>query len=575
MREYNFTTYNGLFDYIADNYNNPTFLNYLHNGTYQSISTTDFKEKVICLALALQKIGIKKGETVAIFADSSPFWLIFDFAIHKIGAISVPIFANISTVNLNFEISDANINYIFIDNETRIKDINKKEMIYITHNFCVKGENFYNVDEIFISTQATCNILDLRKESIPQEDDVFSIIYTSGNTGTPKGVQLTHKNIINQLYDIKQLIDLKEDETILSLLPLAHIFERAVMSFYLSRGVSIYFVDEIPNVANLLKVVRPTMMTVVPRLLEKIFNKIKMGISQKGFIGKMIAGAAFEYAMQTNIDKESFSYKIFDKIVYSKLREIFGGRIQRLVTGGAPLAVEIYQFFDNIGLNLYQGYGLTESAPVISTNYPGCSKIGSSGKAMPSVEVKLSDEGELLTRSASIMKGYLNQPELTAQTVDNDGWLHTGDVATIDDEGFIFIKSRIKDIYKTSTGEYVSTIPIEQSLAKNRYIEFATVIANNKQYVTALLFIDKERFINDNKIQHLSIEEYFHRDNVLKSIEQTIESTNAKVNNWEKIRDYRIITTDISIEGGELTPSMKICRAFIEQKYEEIIDTMY
>ncbi len=575
MREYNFTTYNGLFDYISSTYNNPTFLNYLYNGQYKSISTQDFNEKVICLALALQKIGVNKGDTVAIFADSSPFWLIFDFAIHKIGAISVPIFANISTVNLNFEISDANIKYIFIDNETRIKDIHEHDITFITHNFCIKGERFYNVDEIFISTQATCNILDLRKESIPHEDDIFSIIYTSGNTGTPKGVQLSHKNIINQLYDITKLIDLKEDETILSLLPLAHIFERTVMSFYLSRGVSIYFVDEIPNVSNLLKVVRPTMMTVVPRLLEKIFNKIKMGIAQKGFIGKMIAGGAFEYAMQTNIDKESFAYKLFDKLVYSKLRAVFGGRIIRLVTGGAPLSVEIYQFFVNIGLNLYQGYGLTESAPVISTNYPGVSKIGSSGKAMPSVEVKLTKEGELLARGDSIMVGYLNQPELTAQTVDNEGWLHTGDIATIDDEGFIFIKSRIKDIYKTSTGEYVSTIPMEQGLAKNRYIEFATIIANNRQYVTALLFIDKERYLADTKHKHLTIKEYFHREKVIQSIENTINEVNQKVNKWEKIIDYTIVTTDISIEGGELTPSMKICRAFIEKKYDEIIEKMY
>lgn len=574
MAVYNFKTYNGLFDYITSSYNNPNFLNYLHNGQYKHISILDFKEKVICLALALHTIGVKKGDSVAIFADSSPFWLIFDFSIHKIGAISVPIFSNISTQNLNFEINDAKISYMFIDNESRIDDV-KKEMIFITHNFCRSAENFYNVDEIFTATQATCEVSDLKKEYVPNEEDVFSIIYTSGNTGTPKGVLLTHKNIINQLYDINALITLDEKEdVILSLLPLAHIFERAVMSFYLSRGVSIYFVDEIPNVANLLKVVRPTMMTVVPRLIEKIFNKIKMNIANKPIISRLIATAAFNYAMQKNIDKQSLTYKIFDKIVYSKLRDIFGGKMDKLVTGGAPLVMDIYQFFDNIGLNLYQGYGLTESSPVISTNYPGCSKVGSSGKPMSSVEVRISSNGELFTRSPSLMKGYLNQPELTSQTIDKEGWLHTGDIAYIDEEGFIFVTGRLKDIFKTSTGKYVSTIHIEQELAKNRYIEFATVIADNKKYVTALLFVDKERLIN-SKHKNLSVDDYFSRTKVTRDIYDHVKEINKKLNHWEKIVKYTIMTNDISIEGGELTPSMKICRTKIEEKYEEDINKMY
>lgn len=573
MGVYNFKTYNGLFDYITTKYNNPNFLNYLHNGIYKSISVLDFKEKVICTAMALQKMGVKKGDRVAIFADSSPFWLIFDFAIHKIGAISVPIFANISNKNLNFEIEDSNINHMFIDNEARVADV-KKEMIFISHQFCMKAKNFFNIDEIFISTQATCDIDELRKDYVPNEEDVFSIIYTSGNTGTPKGVQLTHKNIISQLYDIDKLINLDNKDVVLSLLPLAHIFERTVMSFYFKKGVSIYFVDEITNVANLLKVVRPTMMTVVPRLIEKIFNKIKMNISQKSLISRLLATAAFNYAMKKDIDKHSFTYKLFDKLVYSKLRDIFGGRVEKLVTGGAPLVTDIYQFFINIGLNLYQGYGLTESSPVISSNYPGCSKVGSSGKALPSVEVKIAANGELLTRSNCIMKGYLNQPELTAQTVDGEGWLHTGDVATIDKEGFIFVQSRLKDIFKTSTGEYVSTVPIEQELSKNRYIEFATVVANNRQYVTALLFVDKERITN-SKHKNLTVEEYFGRKKVIQDIELHINKVNKKLNSWEQVKKYLIMTNDISIEGGELTPSMKICRAKIEEKYEDDINRMY
>lgn len=577
MDSYNFKTYSELFTYLTNKYENEYFLNYLQNGEYVNISIEDFKNKVICLSLALKDLGIKQGDTVGIFAASSAFWLIFDFAIHQVGAISVPIFANISTKNLNFEINDAKIKYIFIDSQERITDIENenKDMVFISHNFCIKEKNFYNFDEILVMGKQICDQQGF-KAHIPSEDEVFSIIYTSGNTGTPKGVMLTHKNIISQLHDINELIMLEQNETILSLLPLAHIFERTVMSYYLSKGVSIYFVDEITNVSNLLKVVKPTMMTAVPRLLEKIFNKIKMNILAKPLISRTIASLAFEYALEENINKNSFLYKIYDKIVYSKLREIFGSRLKKLVSGGAPLAKEITQFFINIGVPIYQGYGLTEFSPVISTNYPNSNTIGSSGQVMPSANIKLGLGNEILVKGPSLMKGYLNQKELTSQTIDKDGWLHTGDIGSIDSKGFLFIKSRKKEIFKTSTGEYVAAVKIEQELAKNHYIEFAVIIAENKKYTTALLFIDREKFFEKKKVnKDLTIEEYYNSDEITKDINKHIKKVNSNLNEWEKVVQYKIITNEISIESGELTPSMKICRGKIEQKYEEYIRQMY
>ena len=574
MNSYSFKTYNGMFQHFTQNYKNDTFLNYLDvNNQYTSISIEAFKEKVICLSAALQNIGVKEGESVAIFTASSPFWLIFDFAIHELGAISVPIFANISTKNLNFELKDSNCKYVFIDDINRVDDIEYNVKV-ITHKFCIEKENFYNLDDILILGKEICDANAYQKYT-PNEQSIFSIIYTSGNTGTPKGVMLTHKNIISQLHDIEKLIQLEEKSIILSLLPLAHIFERTVMSYYLSKGVSIYFVDEIPNVGNLLKVVRPHMMTVVPRLLEKIFYKIKANIALKPFISRKIASSAFEYALDENIDKNSFLYKIYDKIVYSKLREIFGGRINKLVSGGAPLDKTIYQFFINIGINLYQGYGLTEFSPVISTNYPGSNKIGSSGKAMPSVEVKIEND-ELLARGPSLMLGYLNQFELTSQTIDDDGWLHTGDVAHIDEEGYIFIKSRKKDIFKTSTGEYVNAIEIEQILSKNKYLEFGVIFVENRKYTTALLFVDQDRFANIKKVhKDLTLEEYYDRIEVHQNIQQTILNMNKELNEWEKVIKYKLIFNQATIEGGELTPSMKVCRDKIEEKYENDINSMY
>ena len=576
MENYSFRTYNELFTHISS-LENDYFLNYLSNQKYTNISITDFKNKVICLSLALKDLGIQKGDTVGIFANSSPFWLIFDFAIHQVGAISVPIFANISTINLNFEIKDSNMKFMFIDSQERLKDIEEKNsnLIFITHNFCIKESNFYNFDEILVIGKQLCD----SNGFVPyeaDENDIFSIIYTSGNTGTPKGVMLTHKNIISQLRDINILIGLDNNEISLSLLPLAHIFERTVMSYYLSKGISIYFVDDISNVGNLLKIVKPTIMTAVPRLLEKIFNKIKTQISQKPFLSRIIASFAFSYALSKNIDRSSFLFEIYDKLVYSKFREIFGSRLNKLVSGGAPLSKEIAQFFVNIGVPIYQGYGLTEFSPVISTNYPAENKIGSCGKVIPSARIKIAENKELLVKGPSLMKGYLNQEKLTKTTIDENGWLHTGDAAYLDEDGYLYITSRIKEIFKTSTGEYVNAISIEQKLAKNRYIEFAVVIAQNRKYTTVLLFVDKEKYeLAKKSNNNLTIEEYYSKNDIVKNISTHIENINKELNQWEKIVDFRIITNDISIEGGELTPSMKIARNKIEEKYENIINSMY
>ena len=576
MENYSFRTYNELFTHISS-LENDYFLNYLSNQKYTNISITDFKNKVICLSLALKDLGIQKGDTVGIFANSSPFWLIFDFAIHQVGAISVPIFANISTINLNFEIKDSNMKFMFIDSQERLKDIEEKNsnLIFITHNFCIKESNFYNFDEILVIGKQLCD----SNGFVPyeaDENDIFSIIYTSGNTGTPKGVMLTHKNIISQLRDINILIGLDNNEISLSLLPLAHIFERTVMSYYLSKGISIYFVDDISNVGNLLKIVKPTIMTAVPRLLEKIFNKIKTQISQKPFLSRIIASFAFSYALSKNIDRSSFLFEIYDKLVYSKFREIFGSRLNKLVSGGAPLSKEIAQFFVNIGVPIYQGYGLTEFSPVISTNYPAENKIGSCGKVIPSARIKIAENKELLVKGPSLMKGYLNQEKLTKTTIDENGWLHTGDAAYLDEDGYLYITSRIKEIFKTSTGEYVNAISIEQKLAKNRYIEFAVVIAQNRKYTTVLLFVNKEKYeLAKKSNNNLTIEEYYSKNDIVKNISTHIENINKELNQWEKIVDFRIITNDISIEGGELTPSMKIARNKIEEKYENIINSMY
>ena len=593
MNSSDIKTFNELFNYFTNQFNNKFFLNVINKHyqnnisikdnqeEYKNISTIEFKNKVFCLAYALKNIGIKAKDNVAIFVDSSPFWLIFDFALHQIGAICVPIFSNISKENLNYELNDAKVSYIFIDNEEKVFDI-KRDLIFITHNFSIKEKNFFNFDDIMILSKQECNNKSFISHQA-HEDDILTIIYTSGNTGTPKGVMLSHKNILCQLNDINYIINLKSKETILSLLPLAHIFERTVMYYYLSKGVSIYFVDDIKNTAKLLKIVQPTMMSAVPRLIDKIFNKIQLNISLKPIFSKTIATLAFFYALKYNINKNSFLYKIFDKLVYVKLREIFGSRLVKLISGGAVLNKDTCNFFINIGINIYQGYGLSEFSPVVSTNYPNNNKIGSCGKLLKSVQIKFI-KGEILVKGPSLMKGYLNQEKLTKETIDTQSWLHTGDIGYMDEEGYLFVQSRKKEIFKTSYGEWVNAVFIEQQISQNKYIEFALIFVEQKPYITALLFVDKEKYLfekqNNTNLNiklniNLDINKYFSSPKVLKDIDKHIRKINKKLNHWERIKKYKIITKDISIATGELTPSMKICRNKIEILYEEDINTMY
>lgn len=573
MAAYSFDTYAQLFKYITETYNNPTFLNYLKDGEYVSISTQEFKERVSYLALALEDIGLQEYDSVGIFCKPSPEWIIFDFALQLVKGVSVPIFEDISQKNLDFELHDSQIKFIFTDHTHYTYDISD-DITIIGCNIVAKNKKFTTLDELYTRGKMLYRTKAFRIEECIQvikPNYLFSVVYTSGNTGVPKGVELTQRNIISQLHDIHRMYKLKPDNKALSFLPLAHIFERTVMSYYLSCGISIYFVDDVHNVAPLIQKVKPTIMTVVPRLLEKVFMKIEKKVNEKegfeGFIAKM----AFDRAFHKKNNTPNLIDKVLSKFVYSKFLEGFGGELEIMVTGGANLDKDLHNFFVNIGLPLYQGYGQTESSPVISVNYPHNNKVGTCGKPLSHVEVKLTDDNELIVRGPNIMRGYRNQPELTKQTVDKDGWLYTGDLASIDEEGYITIKSRKKELFKTSTGKYISAIHIEQAITKSNFIDYAIVIANNRQFVTALLFINPELAEENN----MNADSFYKRSDVKEEIIAHIKKVNKDLNKWEKVVKYAIITNKISIEGGEITPSMKIRRNEIENKYSKVINNMY
>lgn len=576
MEKYNFKTYCELFEKIKLQ-NNPKFLNYIKNNRYKNISTEEFIEKVEYLVYALKEYKIQKNHNIGIYLESSPSWLIIDFALQIIGANSVPIFKDISNTNLNHQINDANIQYIFIDNElsTKIKSnltiftIEKKKdcnNIYL-NDLYKQGKKLSKLNKYDINA--------LIKQV--KESDTFSIIYTSGSTSYPKGVELTHKNIISQLHNINKEFNISNKDKALSLLPLAHIFQRTVMSFYLSHGISIYFLNDLTKIGPILKDIKPNIITLVPRLLEKIFKKIELNISEKNYFTKFISTLALKRALRSDINKNHVVNKLYNKLIYSKLRDIFGGELKILISGGSNLNKDIYNFFINIGINLYQGYGLTETSPVICVNTPRFNKVNTCGKVLNNIKVKLEKDGELLVKGPNIMKGYFNNKKLTKTILHEDGWLYTGDLAKIDNEGFIQIIGRKKELYKTSTGKYVNPIFIEQELTKSYLIDYALIIANNRKYVTALIFIDNTIYKNYIKKQNINItiEQFIKKDIIENHIKNHIKNININLNKSENIIKYVIITKQPTIENEELTSSMKIRRNIVENRYKIQINKMY
>jgi len=563
-------------DYIDKEIDNKNFLNYLEEGCWVSISSEDFVDKVHRLAAAFSAKGVRQGTGVAIISDSSPFWLMVDYALHSLGAVSVPIFANISSENLNFELEDAEIRYVYIASQKKFDQLEPylgEMRLVLVKDVKAKGKNIEEF-EAFLADRVEYIQPQIRP------DDLATIIYTSGSTGLPKGVELSHNNLITQIMDTKLSLDLKPGFKALSFLPLAHIFERMVMSYYLSSGISIFFADDVKNVANLLKELKPDVMTVVPRLLDKIYTKMHENAASAKGVKWLIASAAFYRAnnKDPNSMDECFLDRLFAKLVYSKLSDALGGNLKYLITGGAPLSFPVYRFFHNIGVPLYQGYGLTETSPVVCVNTPKHNKIGTCGKVFEHVEVKLADDGELLMRGDSLMLGYHKQEQKTKEVIDEDGWFHTGDLAEIDDEGYITILSRKKELFKTSTGKYVSAIAMEQKITANKWIDYAVVIADNRPYVSVLVFMDEvllESFAQRKKLQGLSFEDLVAHRRIQAIVMNIIKKVNEQLNDWEQIQKFHIITDPVSIESGVLTPSMKVSRQKVEEIYTNEIESFY
>ena len=567
---YNLNTLADLVCYIRQNANNPKFLNYLKNSNWINIPAKEFYIKLYNLADNLQKLGVKKGENIAIFADSSPYWVISDLSCQLIGAVTVPIFTNISKDNLEYQLKHTKIKYAFVIGASKWKIVKPyigKFQNVFTHELRTHDKKAISLSKLFLSDNHTASHLDFNKFSKNiHKDDLATIIYTSGSTGNPKGVCLTHGNLISQVKDSQKIFPINSQDIVLSYLPLAHIFERMVMYFYLVNNAAIYFADEVQNVPELLQEIRPTIMTTVPRLLEKIYRGVEVKLQKAPLLKRIIFKIAICYAlyMPQKLKKFLLFQRIYHRLIYAKILNIFGGRIKLMISGGAALSPQIYSFFWAVGLKLYQGYGLTETAPCLAANSPDDNRLFSVGKKFPSVNIKIAKNGEILAKGANVMVGYYHNDLATSEVMQRT-WLKTGDLGYIDKDGYLYINGRIKDLQKTSTGKYVAVIELEQELKKIPFIDDVLIVAEQKKFVTAILFPD----INAMQEQKVSYK-------ILTSlVNEYLVKINKNFNDWEQIKKFHIADKSPTIKNGELTPSLKLRKHIILEHYKDIINKFY
>jgi long-chain acyl-CoA synthetase len=572
-------TFFDLLKKIEVNHPKQNFLSLLANGESSSLQYGLCLEYISNIANFLAIKGFKKQDKIVIIMESSPLWLCVDLAITKSGCISVPMFSNLSFDNMVYQFENCEAKAIFLQDENVFNIVKKTgykfEYIFIlnqlSQDFIEKNHEFniISIEEIakqgFLYKIEARDLLDEIEKNV-NEDDTATIIYTSGTSGRPKGVELTHKNLISQLgmIDVGFENVLKSSEDcVFSFLPLAHIFQRTVTYYFISKCVNFYFSNDIKSISDDLEKAKPSAVTVVPRFLEKVKNglneKIKNNPSK---IQKLIGRLCYNYALNHEPTKRhSFLYKIYDKILYSKIRQKLGGKIKAMICGGASLPDEVYRFFINIGIPLYQGYGLTETSPVVAVNTPDESKIYTIGKAMRGIEVKLTEERELLVRGPNVMKGYYKIGNDDARAIDESGFLYTGDLAEIDSEGYIKIIGRKKEQFKTSNGKFINPIKIESMLNAIPYIETSCVIAEGRPFVTVILFP------NDAGVSRIS--------EVQLSLPAYIRQINEQLDRHENIHYFHLNSKPASIEGGQITPSMKVVRSAIINQFKKVIEDFY
>ena len=583
----------------AQKYATKTAISYKKKGVYRSLTYEEFYERVLMLARGLRKFGMTPGDKVAIFSENRLGWAITDFAIQSAGGVTVPIYATNTAKQAAYVINHCEARIVFCSTKAQCEKLYSIKDELLNVDLVVSFEPFMGHRSFPVFTLSQLSEIDTPlsnedrqqiEEQIAQitQEDLITIIYTSGTTGVPKGVLLTQRNImINAEHGLTQLGMPQQDMTTLSFLPLSHVLERTG-GYYatLINGNHIAFAESALKVLDNMIEVRPTSMVSVPRLFEKIYAKVYEGVSQMSPGRQKIFNRAIEigreYVNKKYITKEplgllELKYKLFDTLVFKKIRARFGGRLSYFLCGGAPLDKNICEFMWIIGLPVYNGYGLTETSPALTISGAGMVRFDSVGKALRETQLKLAEDGELLAKGPQVMLGYYKNDEATLDTLQ-DGWFKTGDIAKIDEEGYVYIIDRKKELIVTAGGKNIAPQPIENELKLDKYVSQAIVFGDLKPYLVAILTADVDavtEFAREAKISYKTMEELVQNPKVKELYGNRIKELNKNYPPYKTIKYFAVVANDFSIDGGELTPTLKLKRKVILEKYKDLIEDLY
>lgn len=559
------------------------------NGVWVTYSTKQYIDKVNYISYGLMQLGVKKGDRIASISNNRPEWNFLDMALHQLGAIHVSIYPTISESDYEYILNHAEVKMVFVSGWDLLRKIQNiidripalEGQVYTFRN--LRGYKHLNeVIELGIANPSPQYLEEIKDSITP--DDVVTLIYTSGTTGNPKGAMLTHANILNNVKAVLPIIPIRDNSRCLSYLPLCHVYERMMIYTWQYLGISIYYTENIATIADDLKEIRPDIFTTVPRLLEKFYDRIiAVGNKQKG-MKKRIFFWANKIAQDFELEGKSWIYrkklKIARKLVLSKWKNALGGNFSVIVSGGAAIQPRISRIFWAMDVPVLEGYGLTETSPVIAVSnfFPDGLKIGTVGPPLPGIEVKIGEDGEVLTRGHCVMKGYFKSPELTAEAIDEDGWFHTGDIGEFEPEGQLRITGRKKEMFKTAFGKYVVPTIIENKFAEESIIDAIMVVGENQPYAAALIvpeFNDLRNWCNNKGITYTTNEEMIQHPEVLKQFKKVVDRCNKNFGDTEQVKRYKLIGYSWSVDTGELTPTLKLRRKFIMKKHKELIDSLF
>jgi long-chain acyl-CoA synthetase len=591
------TTLVEVFRTVVRKHQRTDLLNYKRAGVWVSMSSDEMLARVQRIAAGLYAIGVRPGDRVALLSESRVEWTLTDAGCIFAGLINVPIYPTLTPNQVRYILKDSGAGTLILATRKKFEDLEAvlKECPEIKQVIFFEGEGVKEAEGLTLAQlEAKGEVVEreqpgllnsLEHQTTP--DNLATIIYTSGTTGEPKGVMLTHSNLVSNLVSSTSHLSFGSQDTALSVLPLSHVFERQAMYTYLYRGMAVYYAESLETIGPNLREVRPTILVGVPRIFEKIYARIRERTAEKGRLSVALlswaVSVARDYAMCLVFHRPpsvwlKLKHTIADRLVFSRWKAAFGGRIRLLVSGGAALPEDLGYIYLGAGIPIIDGYGLTETSPVITTATLEDNRIGSVGKPIPNVQIRIAVDGEIETRGPNVMRGYYNKPEETRAVFTADGWFKNGDIGTIDADGFLRITDRKKELFKTSGGKYISPQPIEQAIKGSRFVSQVVLIGNGRRFPAALIVPAWEQVESYARLKGIDASnrgELCQNPRIVDLFQRQVAGLTLDLAKYEQIKRIALLENEFTIEGGELTPTLKVKRRVIDQKYHEVIERLY